>query len=332
MSAGPSQELSSLTAALSQVTGLAEGAPPAPESWDRWYALAARHQVTPLLGARLEQLNLPGLPDGVREELFSDYQLEARAALHRISTLGRVLEALEESFEFVVLKGWALLGELYRDAGERPSWDVDRLFRTREEAEEAEARLERLGFQRTGSTQEHHHLPALTAPGEGLGVELHFDLTMPPLGKDIIGRLWAHTVERETQDGQRFRVLDPVARLVSLCVHALNDPIDAPLLRHLLEVGWAAEALSKPERDTLQELVKATELDGICTRALHLARGAFPHARPAGRAARYRDRALVPPQLGLGERSPGRRTLAPGRGRASHRGHPAGARPGGYQA
>lgn len=258
--------------------GLRGARPAAPIDGARWLELAREHDVAPLLAAR------PGAiprPAGVDAELAADLARWGHEAMFRAAELGDALAALAPVGEVIVLKGPALAAAVYADASERVTTDLDLLVRDAPTRRAAIARLTALGYApRDGATEDTHDLP-LDNPVAQLEIDLHVDLTRPPLPPGALADAWARRVRLDVLGG--VDILDPVWRALHAAVHALADPIGSPLLRNLLEVGWLTAQLDAADRAALIDRAHRFGLADRAGRALALAHRLFGSPAVLGR-------------------------------------------------
>ncbi len=285
-----SPELQHIAQCLADLAGINRAERPAVRDidWTRWLLLAGKNQVSPLLGSRLAAEW--SLPRSVAEELNGQYAREAGASTGRFLKLLDLLAPLEKEAEFIMLKGVALIPVLYHDVAERPMYDVDILFRSETEAKKVRTFLAGEGYTpKPEKHAPHHHLPAMVNSINTLAFELHWNLTMPPLPEGFMDEIWAKKRRMDWKEQAGFWILDPAALLAHHCLHALNDPIDAPLLRNLFEVAWLASRLSGPEREDFKARVERWKLDTFVARALWLASDLFgsPALLPRPRPGAY---------------------------------------------
>ncbi|OQW95764.1 MAG: hypothetical protein BWK77_06895 [Verrucomicrobia bacterium A1] len=266
----PSVDILSIAGYLARAAGLA-GVPASDSNvnWSRWQLLVEENQLGPFLGSRLSPEWT--LPPPVRAELATRHVRAGSAAAFQTVELTRVLRSLSGVAEVVVLKGAALIPILYHEAAERLMWDVDILFRTTEDRDRARAILEASGYRARKTIPGHHHLPALQNPVNGMVFELHTNLMTPPLAEGFMDEIWR--TRRRT--GLPFCTLDNPALLAHHCIHALNDPVESPLLRNLFEVGWLASRLSAAEQESFRKLVTKWKMAVLASRSLWLAAALF---------------------------------------------------------
>lgn len=252
-----------------------------PESnidWTEWLALVDEHQVGPLLGSRRTWERSGPLPTWIREVLIAESLRNAHEMVFQTSELLRVFRA-QPGLGGVVLKGGALALTRYEHCGERVISDFDVLFRGIGPLEEMKAVLEAEGYRdKPGPSpaEAHHHLPPLYHPGRAVTFELHENLCTPPLAKPIIQEMIDASVslsDRGWPSG--LRVFDPAAQIIHQALHALDDPVDSPLLRNLLEVGWQLHLLDRFEREHVEDLAIRWGLAARVAEAAHLAHELF---------------------------------------------------------
>ncbi|MFT5125846.1 MAG: hypothetical protein ACI97B_004497, partial [Verrucomicrobiales bacterium] len=243
--------------------------------WNRWMDVVDQHRLGPYLGSRLTASQLERMPGDVVEELQRQYAMEAREGLIRASAIRRIIDLLHGRVEYAALKGSMLSWTLYQEAAERPLVDVDLLIRSADELERAQEILEEAGFTMGKGYAQHHHLPPMTDRAHSLAIELHRNLSTPPLRIDIIQTIWERRIEKKIGGIPTVTVLDPVCNLFHLCIHALNDPVDSPLLRDLFEIACLITQLSSSEKKDFTNIVKTWHLVGHVSHAVELAHQLF---------------------------------------------------------
>ncbi|MFH0952945.1 MAG: nucleotidyltransferase family protein [Verrucomicrobiota bacterium] len=270
-----SRELTHLAQCLATVAGLPGPGWPTKRDirWKRWLQLVEEHQLGALLSGRWSaDWNLP--PD-VESQLQERYVRAGNAAAVQTIEFLRTLRALNGVAEAVVLKGAALVPVLYREAAERSMWDIDLLFRSPEDQEKARALLEQRGCRARRNLRGHHHLPALVNPVNKMAFELHLNLVTPPLAQGFMDEIWQKRRRIEQAPVPNFYVLDDAALLAHQCIHALNDPIESPLLRSLFEIAWLASRLDAAGQTALKDLAARWGIGTIVGRGLWLAADVF---------------------------------------------------------
>lgn len=289
-----SPELDVLIAQLAAIAGL-----PGPRGralaraderidWGRWLRLVDENQLGSLLWARTRG---EGLPEPVARALHERYARAGLEATFRQVELARLLDRLAAVTTPVLLKGSALVHTLYETAAERPMSDIDLLLPDREALPAATRILASEGYLperrlEAHAPERHHHDPPLTNPAAELTLELHAQLSTPPLPEPVMAALWAGR-ERIERGGVSMWVLDPVGRALHHALHAVADPIDSPLLRNLFETAWLIARLNDEERARLRELLARPEVAALAAPGVELAARLFgleslSDPRPAG--------------------------------------------------
>lgn len=248
--------------------------------WEEWLALVDEHRVGPLLGARRTWERSGPVPTWVREALISQSLRNAHEMVFHISELLRVFRS-RPRLSGVVLKGVALALTRYGHSGERVISDVDVLFRGIGPLEEFKEVLLEDGYvasppSAAGATQPHHHHPPLHHPARGVVFELHENLSTPPLPRPVIQEMIDASVPTGLPAWPTgLRVLDPASQVIHQAMHALDDPVDSPLLRNLLEVGWQLHTMDPFERERVEDLAHRWGLEDRVAEAVHLAHDLF---------------------------------------------------------
>lgn len=233
--------------------------------WNRWLLLVEAQQLSPLLDGAPN--GPPRMPGHVAAALRAGYVRNVSRAARQHLELRRIFDDLRE-LEPVVLKGGALGPPLYPEAARRVMTDLDLLLPDRAAAEAAAAILARRGYQTGRAMPGHHHLPPLFHPANAVMVEVHTNFWTPPLDQDWVRDLWRRRVPGGAAGGW---VLDPAAQLLHHGLHALSDPLNAPLLRNLFEVAWLAARLAPPDQARLDGLAREGGVPVVAARALGLA-------------------------------------------------------------
>lgn len=252
--------------------------PEADLDWEQWLALVDENQVGPLLGWRRTWERSGPVPDWIREALVSRALRNTHEMVFQVSELLRVFRA-RPRLAGVVLKGAALAITRYAQAGERALSDLDILFRGAGPLEEFEAILRDEGYQpgppATGGLG-HHHRPPLHHPSRGVVFELHENLQTPPLPRPMVQELIDASVSIDRPGWPAgLRVLDPAGQLLHQALHALDDPVDSPLLRNLLEVGWQLALMDPFEREHVEALALRFGVEERVAEAVYLAHDVF---------------------------------------------------------
>lgn len=254
-------------------------------NWAKWLALADEHKLAPFLYHRLR--SDPPWPNEVRAELAARYVPSGFLNGLRLREQMRLLMRLTSHADFVVLKGAALSLLLYEEAAERDMVDLDLFFPTERDVETALEILRTLQYAPTHPMPGHHHLPPMLHRSGRLSVELHTNLTSPPLPASFLRRFFADRVFVCGPNGFAIPVADRPHLLFHHCLHTLKDPIESPLVRNLFEIAWLAKGLSSQEWARFFVVAEASGRSEIARRALALARDLFPVELPTFRRPAY---------------------------------------------
>lgn len=190
--------------------------------WHRISALVYRHLRNPLYEHRI--------PIGISRDLERDYHGNLARSLTLRPELREILDALgAERIPTIVLKGAALVEQVYGEIGLRPMRDLDILVPF-EKADLAFSIIQDLGYaaredfdrqrERRLSHQHHSQLFGL----EKLGIiEIHTHIleARSPLRFDIAG-FWERAVETDIA-GTRAMTLAPEDQLTHLAIHFFKD-------------------------------------------------------------------------------------------------------------
>ncbi|MFO1491704.1 MAG: nucleotidyltransferase family protein [Kiritimatiellia bacterium] len=267
-----SPELAHLTALLRTIFDLGaeddRGSPPPPSDWHRWAALVESNRLSPLLGNRLSAgMRITGMPEALARELAAAAAEEAReAAVREVALAGLRATLRAAGLDWIELKGVAVAADLYAARCERAMTDADLLLPSPEACLAAGESLAGAGFRIARDMPGHHHLAPLRDHSTLLAVELHHNLTAPPLSPAHLETLWA----RRVPAGEGWRFDDP-ARLLHHALHIANDPVDTPLLRNLVECGALAARLGAEAWEDLERLAEQVGRRGILDEVMSLA-------------------------------------------------------------
>ncbi len=208
-----------------------------PEDWDLLAQMARPENegVGPLLHHSLQQAGWPPeMPGPVRQGLESGYYKTVAHNTLLAAELGAILSALEKAgLAPIVLKGAALIGDLYPDIGLRPMGDLDLLLPKHQIAGAAQVLADlgylpdaggpalRPDFQETFHIEVHFHKPG----GPECLVELHWDLLggeSSRLQADL-GWFLARLAPLELPGVvlEKTRALNPEANLLFLSAHLM---------------------------------------------------------------------------------------------------------------
>jgi hypothetical protein len=208
--------------------------------WDRTLTLAEHHGIGPLLHQHL-RAGLFDAPPHVANRLWAHTVRVRHENGVRLNGLRDVLAAFDAArIPSVVLKGPALIAQVYGDPGLRPFSDLDLLVPT-SELRRAQAELFRLGFQGPAITSDrwmrrkHHLAPAvMTVQGVVVAAELHWNAIATDRAASLT---WSERAGDpaafEVGDLQAF-TLAPIDMLWHLCHHLTGT-------WHPLRLIWFAD-------------------------------------------------------------------------------------------
>lgn len=249
--------------------------------------LVAEHQLAPFLGARVPAISelAVAMPSPVLRELRASSVRSGLDAVFRTTELFRLFRILEKDVQPIALKGAAVAHTLYAESAEREMSDLDLLFGSSDEAKIAELVLSRHGFLANGglatdlrdptARPRHHHRPPIINGVSELTIELHTNLSTPPLPKTAILEMFRMKRRVDFPGAGALTVLDPICAVLHHALHAIADPIDSPLLRNLFEVAWMVQGLSRVERSTVRTLARRWGVEDRVASALTLAHELF---------------------------------------------------------
>lgn len=141
-------------------------------NWTYFFDKVQREGVAGLIYKSLSQVdNAKSLvPEGLWERLESSYYAIAVRNLRLYQKLVEISSFLKEKeIEFIILKGMALLNDLYSDIGLRPMYDIDILIH-KQDFSLVEQTLKKLGYQNSSFYPEDFHK-------DDMMVDMHWDLT-----------------------------------------------------------------------------------------------------------------------------------------------------------
>jgi len=186
-------------------------------------------------------LDLPGLlPRAVSEKTASRYGHNVRANLQRISELDRVEDEFRSrDIQSLIVKGIALISEIYRDPGVRTMSDIDMIVRPEREAEAVEV------LRAQGYAQDAHH-PTVFTSGE-----ITIDLKPESFGVDrirargdafssVVPTLWLKCKPLRARGW--YQTWNAAAQLYTLCVHGLKHGL--PDGMWLTDIGESLKMMS----------------------------------------------------------------------------------------
>jgi hypothetical protein len=199
--------------------------------WTAVVPLAAWHRVVPLVHDHVRAHQELDVPDEVRRALRDGAREQAARGLHLQTELDRALAHLaQHDIPTMLLKGAALVGDVYPDASLRPMVDLDLLV-PRDQVQAAHEAVQELGYGVGGATLDrddaqriatmHHHYP-LVKRGGSVMIELHHGLVVDRPSYDVDG-IWART--RPGNRVQPCRLPAPEDLFLHVAVHFAFDRI-----------------------------------------------------------------------------------------------------------
>jgi len=186
--------------------------------WGQVVEIARRNEVTPFLYHHMRNMTAEDrVPAGLLTSLERFYHANAYRNVKLLDALGRVLGALKEAgIDAIVLKGGALLSDVYRGIPLRTMADIDLLVPVGDICERAKEVLFEIGY-------DYHR----SHGSYWVGAESRFRIELLtrimtahlPFFLHEDGRLWARAERREIA-GIDALVLCPEDFLLHLCIHA----------------------------------------------------------------------------------------------------------------
>jgi hypothetical protein len=89
----------------------------------------------------------------------------------------------------------------------------------------------------------------------------------------------------EIKGGKHITILDPIGQLFHHCIHALNDPVDSPLVRNLFEIAVMINQMSSGMQKDFTNQMKAWKMERHVSRAIYLAHRLFGSPAICGKPA-----------------------------------------------
>jgi hypothetical protein len=224
--------------------------------WEEILAAAERHGVVPILFHTLKPL-FAGLdiPEPVREKMQRYYYLTAARNTRVYHELSAVLAAMDtRGISVILLKGAHLADTVYGNVALRPMVDVDLLAR-QEDLYAIHQVLTELGYRSPdGKVSYQLHLAPYWKKN-GLRIDVHFDITWPPVSlRYDVGSLWDQAQRYTFGDssGTDVLVLSPEDLVLHICWHTCISHGFANGLMALIDVVFiAAYYNTDPENNDL---------------------------------------------------------------------------------
>jgi hypothetical protein len=260
--------------------------------WEFISEAAFSRNIAQLLYHNLKDLgNRHLIPPEVLEKLKKGYHGNIARNMFLYAELRNIVNAFQSAgLKVIALKGAALAGIVYRDAGLRPMMDLDLLVR-KDDLGIAQRIMTDLHYTAAAELkseqwhrENHHHLPLYRHPQKPVVVEIHWHFTENSFGIDI--KKWWERAREAKLRGCRVLVLSPEDMLVHLCIHLYNHGYEntfflrglcdiAETLRHYeAELDWKllGDEIMKHgiERQVHSMLYLAREFYDLKERYLHL--------------------------------------------------------------
>lgn len=237
----------------------------------------------------------------IRPSLLSLFATGARGSaatsLLQEAECRRVLTVLQEAqIPVLLLKGSALAWWLYSDAYLRECADIDLLFSSRPQAEEAVRLLAAHGYtlnHKPGDLS-YESMCRREVGSTHVDLDIHWRLVNSPLFADLLGFEALLTASiplpRLARDA---RGLGLVHALLHACIHrAVNLQLGIPdRLKWLYDLHLLVRLSKPPDWSTLQLQCRELGLSGICIAGIETAASLFGHAAPEDGLLPLRDAA-----------------------------------------
>lgn len=199
--------------------------------WDYFLKTARSMRIAPFIYYNIKDKNFN---QDIVFKLKEEYKKNLFANILILDELKKVADSLNKSkIEFVLLKGAALIQNVYPDFGVRPLSDLDLLIKFKD-LKEANTILENLGFRLyEKNSYKRGKLTYIKNSQKFLKfLDLHWELESFPFLRKIINFNLEEIFDRaeEVQDKKELRVLSPFDNLIYLCVHLS--------LHHSFELFW----------------------------------------------------------------------------------------------
>jgi hypothetical protein len=264
--------------------------------WEVLVARALRHEVAPLVGARLA--DEPGLavPPAAARAMEEAYAATSSSNARMYRGLAEVARELGGAgIPTVVLKGAYLARGVYGDPAFRCMEDVDLLV-PRPDIERAHRVLLELGYRPENHPHLepvyacNHHLVPMQKEGE-LEVELHWSIDAvghprgggPPASPFTLRMddLWARVRPAGFRDAELL-AFSPEDLLLHLCLHASFHHGFNITIQKLCDIAWAARAEPRVDWERVEATARAWNAAKLVAVTLRLTREILHAPIPAG--------------------------------------------------
>lgn len=225
---------------------------------------AFTRNIAQLLYDNLKNLgNLRLIPPEVMEDLKGAYHANIARNMFLYAELRNMVDAFRNAgVPVLVLKGAALAGIVYRDAGLRHMMDLDLLVRKDDLGTAQRVMTDMQYVAATGLQSEqwhreqHFHLPLYRHPEKPVVVEIHWHVTGSSSGLDIT-KWWERAREVDLMEC-RVLVFSPEDMLLHLCIHLFNHAYEnAFVLRGLCDIAELLRCCgAEMDRELLQHEIQ----------------------------------------------------------------------------
>lgn len=243
--------------------------------WEALFPLAESHGVLPLL------YQTSPIPP---PERFAAYARDRWTLSHSlIQQFCPLIDALhDQGIGVIPLKGPVLAQMLYGDVSLRPFDDLDLLVR-REQYDDAQSCLSRLGFAPSGASDDYHR----DFIREDLHVELHFDVGSPTAPRLDLAGAWERS-DRFPFCQRTVAVFSPIDLLLYLALHGIKHRFGR--LIWVADFSLALRALNPAQADAVLDHAAAQHLQGIFLASCEIAYRSLGADIPEAAAAALREK------------------------------------------
>jgi len=152
--------------------------------WDYLWLTACQHRIASLVFHHIKKAGSHALvPAEIIKKLEANYNAMAYQNLLIRNELVSILKAFEEkNIGVLLLKGWALIGTVYKNLALRPMSDIDLLVR-KGAIPEVRVCMASLGFSQNLKLEgipaiDDHHLTFYASDGQSAPIEVHWNIGM----------------------------------------------------------------------------------------------------------------------------------------------------------
>jgi len=210
--------------------------------WEFFLSESAAEKIQPLLYEELAGKQL--LPQSIEGVLENEYQSSAQKNLFLLHELGNVINCLSQAgIEAVVLKGAALLENIYGNIAARPMLDLDLLIKKEQVPRAVQLLLEEGYHQdiepQAGSALLYENELLLLKSGiKPIQLEIHWHLFDSPYYQREVNLDWFWEQSSSVEFGNfRGRIFRPEALLLHLFGHLALHHSDQPSILWLVDLA-----------------------------------------------------------------------------------------------